>query len=170
MNSFFLKLFFEIYLGCSVDNPRKKRLPKSRQKFIKVTSYEKSIEFFKKNCFKTVYMDTYNAVFTCSMMSKKFRQKADKVLLHVRGWWNFFFRNHAFPQIFQMDTENVDFSSLPEFFGKKSFARHPKVINKCFFLKKSFRTMSLWTRGRQFRNNPMNNFCRKAKEILLNVQ
>ena len=69
-----------------------------------------------------------------------------------------------------MDTENLDFSIPPEFFGQKSFARHPKVINKCFFLKKSFLTMSLWTRGRQFRHNPMNNFCRKAKEILLKVQ
>ena len=89
MNSFFSSNCSSRYIGCSVDNPRKKSLPKCREKSIKVPSYEKSIEFFKKKCFKIVYMDTYNAVFTCSIMLKKFRQKAYKVPLHVRGWWNF---------------------------------------------------------------------------------
>ena len=37
-----------------------------------------------------------------------------------------------------MDTEILDFSSPLEIFDRKRFARHPKVINKYFFLKKSF--------------------------------
>ena len=110
-------------------------------------------------------MYTYNAVFTCSVMSKRFDKQQTRFLCmsEVRET---FFQKSCFSSDFQTDTQNLDFSRPLDFFDRKGFARHPKVMNNFFFSKIFFWKCIYGQVEYGFRHNPMEIvFARRPKKF-----